>query len=208
MDDVFPKVVIPGVVPIRDTVISTWFTMAVILAGVLLLRRYLPRALDAVVGFVVGLVHDVAGRGDANVFVPLIGALAIFIAVSNIIGVVPLVQTPTKDINTPLALALIVFFAVHYFGVRQRGVLGYLKTQASPLVVLEIISQVSRTMSLTLRLFGNVVSGEMVVAVIFNLVKPIAPLPMMGLSMFTGVLQAYIFTILAMSYISAAVHIE
>ena len=117
-------------------------------------------------------------------------------------------QTPTKDINTTLACALIVFFAVHIFGVRERGFLGYLKTYASPMAILDIISQFSRTMSLTLRLFANIISGEFIVAVIFFLVKPVAPLLLMILGMITGLLQAYVFTVLASSYISSVVASE
>jgi F-type H+-transporting ATPase subunit a len=118
----------------------------------------------------------------------------------------PFLSTPTKDINTPLAMALIVFFAVHYYGIRDKGLWGYLKGLATPIFMLplELIGQLSRTMSLTLRLFGNVLSGEFIVAVIFSLVPPVVPLVMMGLGTVTGILQAYIFTVLASSYISSA----
>jgi F-type H+-transporting ATPase subunit a len=142
----------------------------------------------------------------AEPYLPFLGALAIFIAFSNIIGVVPLVVTPTRDINTPLALALTVFFSVHYFGIRAKGAVGYLKGLASPIFMLplEAISQLSRTLSLTLRLFGNIISTELIVAVIFTLVPLLVPLPLVGFSMFTGLLQAYIFTALATVYIGAA----
>ena len=104
-------------------------------------------------------------------------------------------------------MALVVFFSVHYFGIRAKGVLGYLKHLSSPIFMLpmEIIGQFSRTLSLTLRLFGNIISTELVVAVIFALVPLIAPLPLIGLSMLTGILQAYIFTVLAAVYVSTAV---
>jgi F-type H+-transporting ATPase subunit a len=138
---------------------------------------------------------------------PLLGTLFIFIAVANSISVVPILSSPTRGINTPFALALIVFFSVHYFGIKEKGLGGYLKDLASPifLLPLELIGQFSRTLSLTLRLFGNVLSTELIVAVVFSLLPLIVPLPLIGFSMLTGALQAYIFTVLAAVYIGAAV---
>jgi F-type H+-transporting ATPase subunit a len=205
MEDFFPQVAftIFGV-PVRDTVISTWIMMAFIVAAIMVARRW-PTVLEMVVDFLSSTISDVMGR-PAEPYLPFLGALAIFIAFSNIIGVVPLVVTPTRDINTPLAMALTVFFSVHYFGIRAKGALGYLKGLASPIFMLplEVISQLSRTLSLTLRLFGNIISTELIVAVIFALVPLLVPLPLVGFSMFTGLLQAYIFTALATVYIGAA----
>jgi F-type H+-transporting ATPase subunit a len=205
MENFFPQVVFEILgVPVRDTVISTWIMMALVVAAVTAARRRWPTALEMLVGFLNDTISDVMGR-PAEPYLPFLGALAIFIAISNIIGVVPLLVSPTRDVNTPLALALTVFLSVHYFGIRAKGVLGYLKSLASPIFVLplEIIGQVSRTISLTVRLFGNIVSTEMIVAVVFALVPLIAPLPLIGFSMFTGLLQAYIFTALATVYIGA-----
>ena len=152
---------------------------------------------------------DVLGRPAAP-FLPFLGAVVIFLAVANNLALFPVLVTPTKDINSTLAMALVVFFAVHYFGIRAKGVWGYIKSMASPIFMLplEAIGQLSRTMSLTLRLFGNVISSEFVVAVIFSLVPPVAPLIMMALGAFSGILQAYIFIILASSYIASAVGTE
>jgi F-type H+-transporting ATPase subunit a len=205
MEDFFPQVAftIFGV-PVRDTVISTWIMMAFIVGAIMAARRW-PTLLEMLVDFLSSTISDVMGR-PAEPYLPFLGALAIFIAFSNIIGVVPLVVTPTRDINTPLALALTVFFSVHYFGIRAKGAVGYLKGLASPIFMLplEAISQLSRTLSLTLRLFGNIISTELIVAVIFTLVPLLVPLPLVGFSMFTGLLQAYIFTALATVYIGAA----
>ncbi len=207
MDDIFPQVMfyIFGI-PVRDTVVSTWIMMVVIVAGVILFRRRLPTALEMYIDFINDMISDVMGR-PAGPFIPLLGTLVIFLALANNFGNLPVVVTPTKDINTPLALALVVFFAVHYFGIREKGLFGYFKDLASPIFMLplEVIGQLSRTMSLTLRLFGNIISGELVVGVIFMLVKALVPLPMIALSLFTGVLQAYIFTVLASGYIGSAV---
>jgi len=118
---------------------------------------------------------------------------------------VPVVVTPTRDINTPLALSLVVFFSVYYFGIRAKGLVGYFRDMASPIFMLpmELISHVSRTLSLTLRLFGNIISTELIVAVVFALVPLVVPLPLVAFSMLTGVLQAYIFVVLAAVYIGA-----
>ena len=135
----------------------------------------------------------------------MLGTLGIFIAAANVIGVLPFIDSPTRDVNTPLALASVVFFAVHYYGIRSKGFVGYMRSLAQPiyLLPLEIIGQISRTLSLTLRLFGNVISTEIVVAVIFALIPLFVPLPLIGFSLLTGLLQAYIFTVLAAVYIAA-----
>lgn len=200
-----------GNVWITDTVISTWIMMAIIIGAVLVLRKRQPVALEMLIDFLTDTIADVMGPELAPRYLPFLGALAIFIGVANVIGVIPGITSPTRDISTPLALSLVVFFAVHFYGIQAKGVGQYLKDLASPLYLsiltlpLEIIGQLSRTLSLTLRLFGNIISGELVVAVIFSLVPLVVPLPMVGLSMFTGLLQAYIFTVLATVYISAGV---
>jgi len=205
MENVFPQTLYILGLPIRDTVISTWIMIVIVLLGVVLIRKTIPELLEQLVDFVSGVASDSFGIADVDRFVPFLGSLVIFIAVANIFGVIPIMQTPTKDINTTFACALVVFFAVHVFGVMEQGFVGYLKTYATPLVILDVIGQVSRTLSLTLRLFGNIIAGEIIVAVIFSLVKPIVVLPMVALAMITGILQAYIFIVLASSYISAVV---
>jgi F-type H+-transporting ATPase subunit a len=205
MEEVFPKVVfyIFGV-PVRDTVVSTWAMIAIIVGGIWLIRERLPTALEMIIDFFMSTASDVMPGVPVQPYLPFLGALGIFIAMANSIGIVPLLQTPTKDINTPLALAIVVFFAVHVFGFQQKG-WGYVKELATPMIILDLISQVSRTMSLSLRLFGNIIAGEIIAAVIYRLAKPLVPLPMVALSLFTGVLQAYIFVVLATGAIAASV---
>lgn len=206
MEEVFPKVsfYIFGI-PVRDTVVSTWVTMALIIGVVWVLRKTLPTALVMVVEFLRDTVADVIGDRSVEPFVPFLGSLMLFLLIANNVGVLPFVGTPTRDINAGLALAIVVFFAVHYFGFREKGIKGYLKEQATPMVVLNFISEISRTLSLSLRLFGNIIAGEIIVAVMYRLVGPIVPLAMVALSLITGVLQAYIFMIIATSAIAAAV---
>jgi len=171
---------------------------------ILILRRYSPTAIEMVIEFLNDLISDLMGRPVAA-YLPLLGSLAIFIGVGNTMGIFPFLNAPTRDINTTFALALVVFFSVHYFGIKEEGFKTYFKNLASPifLLPLEIISQLSRTLSLTLRLFGNILSGELIVAIILSLVPLFVPLPLIGLSIFTGILQAYIFTALAAVYITA-----
>ncbi|MCB0154424.1 MAG: F0F1 ATP synthase subunit A [Anaerolineae bacterium] len=205
MESVFPHVVfrIFGL-PVRDTVIATWLMMALIVALARIIGRWQPVALEMLVDFLNDTISEIIGRPAAP-FLALLGSLAIFIAVANVIGVIPFISSPTRDINTPLALALVVFFSVHYFGIRGKGLRRYLRDMASPFFVLplEIIGQLSRTVSLTLRLFGNIISTELIVVVIFALAPLFVPLPLIGFSLFTGLLQAYIFTVLAAVYIGA-----
>ena len=205
MDEITPHVVFTLFnIPVRDTVTTTWIMIAIIIIASIIINRRQPAVLETLVDFLQDTISDIMGR-PAGPFLPFLGSLAIFIAAANVIDIIPLLNAPTRDINTPLALAVVVFFSVHYFGIRSRGLLGYLKGLASPifLLPLEIIGQLSRTLSLTLRLFGNMFSAVLIVAIIFSLVPLIVPLPLIGLSLLTGLLQAYIFTALAAVYIAA-----
>ena len=207
MSEMFPQIVFRiGGVPIYDTVVSTWVMIAFLAIVARILGKHRPMILEMIVEVIADTISDLMGR-PSTPYLPLLGALFIFVAVANILGIVPILITPTKDLNTPVALALAVFFSVHYFGVRELGLGGYVKQLASPVFMLplEFISQISRTLSLSIRLFGNVISGEIVVGVIFSLVPLVAPLPLQIFTMFTGLLQAYIFTVLASVYLAAAV---
>jgi F-type H+-transporting ATPase subunit a len=209
MDDVFPQVAFKiGDIAIRDTVVSTWIMMVIMVAGAIYIGRRGPVVLELIADFLADLISSVIGRPAAP-YLPLLGTLAIFIAVANVIGVVPGITTPTKDINTPAALAIVVFFSVYYYGIRSKGVVKYFRDMASPLFVLplEIIGQFTRTLSLTLRLFGNILSTELIVAIVFALMPVFVTLPLQGFSIFTGLLQAYIFTALASVYIGAGLEI-
>lgn len=148
-----------------------------------------------------------AGRA----FFPLIATLAIYIFTCNIQGLIPGSYAPTSNINTTLALALIVFTVTHYVGVRQHGFryvkhfMGPLLPMAPIMFPIEVISHLSRVLSLTMRLFGNVMGEDLVLAILFFLAgKFLLPLPMMALAVFTGGMQAFIFMILTMVYISGS----
>jgi len=206
MEEVFPKVVLTVLgIPIRDTVISTWVAMVIIIGLAWLVQRKLPAAVEMLIDFLRGQISGLMGEIDVDPYVAFLGTLLLFLLVANNLGLAPLLQTPTKDINTPLALAIVLLFAVHAFGIQKMGLLGYLKEKASPMTILDVITDFSRTMSLSVRLFGNIIAGEFIVAVMYRLVAVVVPLPMIGLSMITSILQAYVFMVLATSAISSAV---
>jgi F-type H+-transporting ATPase subunit a len=197
--------------PITNTIVSTWVMMLVIILLMVLIRKKMPAAGEMIVEFINNIVSSVMPE-DINVtkFLPVLGTLAIFLFFANIFSVVPFMVSPTANINTTLALSIVVFFTVHIYGVREKGLMGYIKDFASPIFIfpLEIISQFSRTLSLAMRLFGNILSTDLIVLIVFTLIPFLLPLPLTGLAILTGVLQAYIFTVLASLYIASAVEIE
>ncbi len=203
-----------GPVPITRSIVTTWIIMAA-LAGVSwwATRRLKIEAgrrqavLEIVVTGLARQIEDVI-RTDARPFLPLLGTLFIFLVAANLSGLLPGVEAPTSKLETPAALALIVFFSVHVFGVRARGLLGYLASFAEPKLImlpLNILSEITRTFSLMVRLFGNVMSGEFVIAIVMALAGLFVPIPLMVLELLVGIVQAYIFTVLAAVFIGAAV---
>jgi F-type H+-transporting ATPase subunit a len=195
---------------ITDTVVSTWVMMAMLIIAAILIRKYAPHIGEYLIEMINNIVSSVMPE-DVRVikFLPFLGALALFLVLGNIFSIFPLMVSPTANINTTIALSTLVFFAVHIYGIKEKGLWGYIKDTATPIFVfpLEIVSQFSRTLSLTIRLFGNVLSTDLVVAIIFSLIPFLVPVPLAALGMLTGVLQAYIFTILASLYISSAIEI-
>ena len=202
----YPVFQIGGII-ITNTVVNTWIGMLMLIIVILLVKKYKPELIVEIVEMISSLISGLINVKNPTKYIPFLGSLLIFIFLANNLSFFPGLGSPSQDINTPLTLALLVFIAVHYFGIKEKGALSYLKDSASPLIVFpfEIISQISRTVSLTLRLFGNIISTELVVAIISQLVPVGAPILMIGLSLLTGTLQAYIFTALTGTYISSAV---
>jgi F-type H+-transporting ATPase subunit a len=199
---------------ITRPVVTTWIIILVLTAACRLVTQRLQKlpdgrqaVLETIVTGIASQIEDVI-RKDARPFLPLVGTLFIFLVGANLSGVLPGVEAPTSKIETPAALALIVFFSVHYFGVRSRGFRGYLASFAEPKLImlpLNILSEVTRTFSLMVRLFGNVMSGEFVIALVVALAGLFVPIPLMVLEILVGLVQAYIFTVLATVFIGAAV---
>ena len=160
--------------------------------------------------FVSDLVRDSAGNVVPGLEA-FSGTLFLYVVAAALVGQLPVIPTPTATLAATSALAVLVFLAVPIAGIRAHGLRGYLATYFRPnpvLFPLHLISEVSRTLALALRLFGNMMSGQLVVAVIVALVGVLVPVPLMALDLLIGCLQAYIFTILASVYIGAATQIE
>lgn len=203
-----------GPVPITTPVVATWAIMVALSVSCWLVTRRLhlqpdrrQAVLEIVVTGIMRQIEDVI-RKDSRPFLPLLGTLFIFLVAANLSGLLPGGEAPTSKLETPAALALIVFFSVHFFGVRARGPLGYLASFAEPKLImlpLNIVSEVTRTFSLMVRLFGNVMSGEFVIALVVGLAGLFVPIPLMVLEILVGIVQAYIFTVLATVFIGAAI---
>jgi F-type H+-transporting ATPase subunit a len=152
-----------------------------------------------------------AGLQSSRLYIPFIGTLFLFIAFANLLTIVPFYEPPTSSLSTTAALALTIFFAVPYFGIRKKGFLGYLKTYLEPTFIMlpfNIISELTRTVALSVRLFGNMMSGVMILAILLSIAPVFFPIMMIVLGLLTGMVQAYIFSILATVFIAAAVQID
>ncbi len=203
-----------GPVPITEPVAVTWGLMAALALGGFLATRSLALApsrmqtvLEVIVGAIEDQIRDTMRTAPAP-YLPLLGTLFLFILIANWSSLIPGIDPPTAHLETDAALALIVFLAVIWFGIRARGVGGYLKTFAQPTIImlpLNIVETFTRTFSLIVRLFGNIMSGVFIIGIILSLAGLLVPIPLMALDLLTGAVQAYIFTVLAMVFIGGAV---
>ena len=203
-----------GPVPITEAVLATWAIMAVLVAGSALVTmrlRAVPSATQTVFELIVetvdGQIRDTM-RTEPAPYRAFVGTLFAFIFVANWCTLIPGVEPPTAHLETDLALAILVFLAVIWFGIRAGGVSGYLATFATPsplMIPLNFIESVTRTFSLFVRLFGNVMSGVFMISIVLSLAGLFVPIPLMALDLLTGAVQAYIFAILAMVFIAGAI---
>jgi F-type H+-transporting ATPase subunit a len=200
--------------PITVAVVVTWGIILVLGVGSALATRRLAlapgrfqAALELVVTGIEGQIDEIT-RLDGRRYVPLLGTLFIYILVANLSSLLPGVHAPTATLETAAALATVVFFSVHAFGITRRGLAGYLGHFLRPkafFLPLNVVSEMTRTFSLMIRLFGNMLSGQFVVGIVLALAGLFVPLPLMALELLTGVVQAYIFAVLAAVFIGAAV---
>jgi F-type H+-transporting ATPase subunit a len=173
--------------------------------------------LEDLVSFFIGLLKALIGPNGVK-FLPLVGSIGLFILLANWAGLVPGLMAPTSNINVTVGCALTAWVYYHFQGVRAQGIVSYVKHFAAPpgaplwiapiMLPIEIISHLSRVLSLSLRLFGNIFGEEMVIVILFSLVPFLVPLPMMFLGIITGTLQAFIFVMLTMIYLGGAVAVE
>ena len=212
MDVIQHKIVFTlfGILPIRDTVLYTWITMGIIIAVVLILKLLKPNLLEYILEAVISILDDAMDVDNLHPYIPLLGSLMIFTLFANLISIIPGMKSPTADINTTIGLALIIVLSVHIYGMIKKGVWKYLKEFASPIFMLpvELIGQFSRTLSLSMRLFGNILSGDLIVAIVFSIVPYFLPIALTAITMVSGVLQAFVLTTLAALFISSAVEIN
>lgn len=204
-----------GPLPISHAVAVTWALMALLGVGSWWLTRRLalhPSRLQAVLELLVttldAQIRDTMQVAAAAPYRGLIGSLFLFILAANWSELVPGIEPPTANLETDTALALLVLVASVGYGIARRGLRRYLRAFAEPswlMIPLNLVEQVTRTFSLTVRLFGNVMSGVFVIGIALSLAGLLVPIPFMALDVLTGAIQAYIFSVLAMVFIGAAV---
>jgi F-type H+-transporting ATPase subunit a len=208
-----------GFFKLNGTIVTTWAMMAAMtLTSKLITRRLVNTgdvsrwqgALEIIVTGLEKQIADVGLREPAK-YLPFLGTLFLFVALASLLTVVPGFAPPTGSLSTTAALAACVFLAVPYFGVREQGLIGYLKTYAAPTVIMlpfNIISELSRTLALAMRLFGNMMSGVMIIGILLTITPYLFPIVMSALGLLTGMVQAYIFSVLAAVYIAAATSVS
>ncbi len=200
---------------INATIAFTWMLIIILSLGSWLITRRLSsegtltrwqNLLEVLISGIEGQIREIS-RQDPGPYLPFVGTLFIFIAISNILAIVPGYVPPTSSLSTTAALAICVFVAVPIFGIAQRGILSYLKQYVQPtffMLPFNIIGEISRTLALAVRLYGNMMSGTIIVAILLTITPLIFPVVMQALGLLTGLIQAYIFAILAMVYIASA----
>jgi F-type H+-transporting ATPase subunit a len=162
--------------------------------------------LEVLVNGIKGQIREVS-RQEPGPYLPFVGTLFLFIAISNILAIVPGYIPPTSSLSTTAALAISVFVAVPIFGIAGQGIMNYLKQYLQPtffMLPFNIIGELSRTLALAVRLYGNMMSGTVIVAILLTITPLVFPVVMQALGLLTGLIQAYIFAILAMVYIASA----
>jgi F-type H+-transporting ATPase subunit a len=207
-----------GPIVLNATIVFTWAVMALLVLGSRLVTRkltsetQLSRWQNLMEVLVTGMrdqIRDIS-RQDPGEYLPFVGTLFLFIAVCNILGIVPGFEPPTGSLSTTAALAACVFVAVPLYGIAQKG-LSYFGQYIKPSVFMlpfNIMGELSRTIALAVRLFGNVMSGSMLAAILLAVAPLVFPILMQALGLLTGLIQAYIFAILAMVYIAAATRVR
>lgn len=199
---------------LNGTILFTWLVMALLTLGSWLVTRrlstgpHVPRwqnLVEIIITLVLGQIREVTSQ-EPRPFLPFVGTLFIFIAICNLLSVVPGFQAPTGSLSTTAGLAACVMVAVPLFGIRDSGLGGYLKNYIRPtpmMLPFNVIGEISRTLALAVRLFGNVMSGAMIGGILLAIAPLIFPVIMQMLGLLTGMVQAYIFAILATVYIAA-----
>jgi F-type H+-transporting ATPase subunit a len=216
--DVFPVDMISiGPVVITNTVIITWLAMAVIIVGSYLLTRRLSltpgigqEILESLLEAAEKTVKETVSI-DPWIVIPFVTTLWILIGVSNLVGLIPGLVTPTADINTTFAFAMVSFSLMHVLGIKTMGMKGYLSHYKEPswiLLPIHVLAEFTRTIALAVRLFGNMLSGDMIAVIILGIAGFLVPIPFALLHIIIGLIQAYIFGILTLVFIAGGIRTE
>jgi len=204
-----------GIIKINATMVFTWVIMLVLVVGSMLITRRLSRGLsrsrwqntlEIIVTAIEQQIKDV-GLAQPRVYLSFLGSLFLFIATASLFTMLPVYEPPTGSLSTTVALALCVFVAVPLFGILDQGMAGYLKSYIEPSLIMlpfNLIGEISRTLALAVRLFGNMMSGAVIIGILLAITPFVFPVVMTLLGLLTGMVQAYIFCILAAVYIAAA----
>lgn len=208
-----------GFLSLNATIVFTWALMLVLTVGSKLITRNLSMGLErsrwqnlleAIITTIVQQIEEV-GLRQPRKYLPFLGTLFLLIAAANLCVIIPGYEPPTGSLSTTAGLALCVFVAVPLFGIQEQGVINYFKSYAKPTLFMlpfNIISEISRTLALAVRLFGNIMSGSMIAAILLSITPFFFPIIMEALGLLTGMVQAYIFTILATVYIAAGTRVR
>jgi F-type H+-transporting ATPase subunit a len=208
-----------GPVDLNGTIVTTWGLMIAMALGAKLITKKLTTertisrwqsSLEIVITSIDTQIKEV-GLDEPTRYIYFLGTLFLFISTASLCTVIPGFVPPTGSLSTTTALAICVFFAVPLFGIRKLGVCGYLKSYTKPTIIMlpfNIISELSRTLALAVRLFGNMMSGVMIIGILLTITPYFFPVAMTALGLLTGMVQAYIFSILAAVYIAAATLVE
>lgn len=206
------------VITLNATILFTWFVMVLLVAGSLLVTRRLStetrfsrwqNLLEVLVTGIRDQIRDVTYQEPGR-YLPFVGTLFLFIAVSNSLSIIPGYQPPTGSLSTTTALAFCVFIAVPLYGISEQGAANYLRHYIQPTVFMlpfNIIGEISRTIALAVRLFGNIMSGTMIAAILLSVTPLFFPVIMQALGLLIGLIQAYIFAVLAIVYIASATRV-
>ena len=208
-----------GFININLTIVTTWVLMLILVISSGLITRNLKAEIhisrwqlifEIIVIMINNQIKEI-GIDKPEKYIGFIGTLFLFIGLANLCIIFPWYQPPTGSLSTTAALAICVFISVPYFGIGKKGLADYLKSYLKPTFIMlpfNLISEVSRTLALAIRLFGNIMSGGMIVAILLIISPFIFPVVMNVLGLLTGMVQAYIFSILATVYIAAAVRVK
>jgi F-type H+-transporting ATPase subunit a len=223
VENVFPEIVselniASLVIPITDTVVTTWIIILILMVISYFTTRRLsisePSKIQIFAERIVIAIEQTLKSSvhiPAWVLVPFIGTLWIYVGIMNLISLIPYFHNPTRDLSTTAALSVIVFFSIHYYGIKFSGFRGYLKKYIEPSVFLlpfNLFADISRIFAMAIRLFGNMLSWEMIVAILIALVGFLVPVPMMLLSIVGDVLHAFLFGLLAYIFIIGGIQAE